>query len=78
MAKLAFSKPFKLLRKTSATLIHSHPQFRGLDPLFLGHAPASIAERHYVATSKSALDEALVWLRSEYRVMESFQSIPME
>ena len=39
MAKLPFSKPFKLLRKTSATLIHSHPQFRGLDPLFLGHAP---------------------------------------
>ena len=77
MAKLAFSKPFKLLRKTSATLIHSNPQFRGLDPLFLGHAPASIAERHYVATSKSALDEALVWLRSEYRVMESFQNDSM-
>ena len=39
MAKLPFSKPFKLLRKTSATMIHANPQFRGLDPLFLGHAP---------------------------------------
>ena len=37
MAKLPFSKPFKLLRKTSATMIHANPQFRGLDPLFLGH-----------------------------------------
>ena len=71
MAKLPFSKPFKLLRKTSATLIHSNPQFRGLDQLFLGHAPASIAERHYVATSKSALDDALEWLRAEYRVADS-------
>ncbi len=71
MAKLPFSKPFKLLRKTSATLIHSHPQFRGLDQLFLGHAPASIAERHYVATSKSALDAALEWLRIAYRVADS-------
>ncbi len=71
MVKLSFSKPFKLLRKTSATLIHSNPQFRGLDQLFLGHAPASIAERHYVATSKSALDDALEWLRAEYRVADS-------
>ena len=78
MAKLPFAKPFKLLRKTSATMIHANPQFRGLDPLFLGHAPASIAERHYVATSRSALDEALEWLRAEYRVEESFQSVSME
>ena len=70
LAKLPVAKPFKLLRKTSATLINANPQFRGLDQLFLGHAPSSIAERHYVARSKSALDEALDWLRSEYRVAE--------
>ena len=68
LAKLSVAKPFKLLRKTSATLINSNPQFRGLDQLFLGHAPSSVADRHYVATSKSALDEAMDWLRVEYQV----------
>ena len=72
LAKLRVAKPFKLLRKTSATLINSSSKFRGLDQLFLGHAPSSIAERHYVATSKLALDEALEWLRAEYRVPEYF------
>lgn len=72
LAKLPVAKPFKLLRKTSATLINSNGKFRGLDQLFLGHAPSSIAERHYVATSKLALDEALEWLRAEYRVAECF------
>ncbi len=71
--RLSLKKPFKLLRKTSATLINSNPQSRGLDQLFLGHAPSSIAEQHYVATSKSALDGALEWLRDEYRVGECFQ-----
>ena len=66
--RLSFKKPFKLLRKTSATLINSNPQSRGLDQLFLGHAPSSIADKHYVATAKSALDEALEWLREEYRL----------
>ena len=72
LAKLPVAKPFKLLRKTSATLINSSSKFRGLDQLFLGHAPSSIAERHYVATSKLALDEALEWLRAEYQVAECF------
>ena len=72
LAKLPVAKPFKLLRKTSATLINSNPKFRGLDQLFLGHAPSSVAERHYVATSKLALDKALEWLRAEYRVPECF------
>ena len=70
LRKASFSKPFTLTRKTSATLINADNRFRGLDQLFLGHAPATIAEKHYTATSKSALDEALAFLRKTYKVDE--------
>ena len=68
LRKTSFTKPFKLLRKTSATLINADNRYRGLDQLFLGHAPATIAEKHYSATSKSALDEAIDFLRKMYKV----------
>lgn len=68
VSKTSFSKPFKLLRKTSSTLINSDNRFRGLDQLFLGHAPQSIAEKHYTATTEAALDEALAFLRMTYEV----------
>ena len=66
--KVSFSKPFKLLRKTSATLINADARSRGLDQLFLGHAPATIAEKHYTATSSAALDDALACLRTNYGI----------
>ena len=66
--KTSFSKPFKLLRKTSATLINADSRHRGLDELFLGHAPVTIAEKHYSATSESALDDALAFLREKYQI----------
>ena len=36
--------------------------------MFLGHAPATIVEKHYTATSRSALDDVLVFLRKMYKV----------
>jgi integrase len=66
--KASFSKPFKLLRKTSATLIDAEERFRGLDELFLGHAPSTIAKKHYTATGRSALDAALEFLRTKYEI----------
>jgi len=68
LRKVSFSKPFKLLRKTSATLINADARFRGLDELFLGHAAKTIAEKHYTATSRSALDDALAFLRMKYEI----------
>jgi integrase len=68
LRKASIAKPFKLLRKTSATLINEHDQFRGLDQLFLGHAPSTIAARHYSATSETALDGALDFLRIKYEI----------
>ncbi len=37
--KLGWKKPMKLLRKTGASLIESHPVYGRLTSLFLGHAP---------------------------------------
>jgi integrase len=70
LKKVSLRSPFKLMRKTSATLIHGHERFRGLDSLFLGHAPASIAERHYSATSRDALNGAIEYLRESYGIGE--------
>lgn len=51
---------------------------RGLDQLFLGHAPASIAEKHYSATGKNALDAAMEYLREEYQISRIMESAPGE
>lgn len=75
LKKLSLARPFKLLRKTSATLIHSHERFRGLDQLFLGHAPAPIPEKHYSATGRNALDAALEYMREEYPISPIIDSI---
>ena len=37
--KNGIRKPLKYFRKTSATLLKSNKDYRGLDVLFLGHAP---------------------------------------
>ena len=56
----------KLLRKTSASLIANSPEFGHLHALFLGHSPRSVADRHYVKTSETVLDDALDWLGQQY------------
>lgn len=56
----------KLIRKTSASLLDNHPDFSILAPLFLGHAPQSVADRHYLKPAKDKLDRALFYLHSCY------------
>jgi integrase len=68
MTKLDFTKPLKLLRKTSPSLIDDDPRFRGLGELFLGHAPNTVADKHYIQKSETALDEAIDFLRATYRI----------
>ncbi|WP_147274232.1 hypothetical protein [Bremerella cremea] len=59
--------PLKFIRKTSSTLIAK--QF-GEDTatLFLGDAPTSVAQRHYLAVEDTRLDEPLKWLRKQYGI----------
>jgi integrase len=64
--KTGISHPMKLLRKTSATMIESHELFGRYTGHFLGHAPSSLAERHYAAPSKELFDKIVHWLGDQF------------
>ncbi|MGZ0173119.1 MAG: hypothetical protein ACKVHE_26600 [Planctomycetales bacterium] len=66
--KTGIKKSLKYFRKTSATLLKSNKDYRGLDVLFLGHAPATVAERHYTQAPQLLLNEALAWLGQQYGI----------
>ena len=67
--EVGIKKPLKLIRKTSATLLKSGKQFSGVEAVFLGHAPRSVADRHYAQVPQALLDAALKWLGKLYGVM---------
>ena len=56
--KLNINKPLKLFRKTGASYISEHFG-ESATQLYLGHAPKTVAQRHYVKPAQTALDEAL-------------------
>ena len=64
--RLAVNFSMKLLRKTSATLIESHEMYGRYTGHFLGHAPGTIAERHYAAPSLDLFDRIVSWLGEQY------------
>jgi integrase len=55
----------KHLRKTSATLLGEHPQYKFYANHFLADSPKSIADRHYVRANDVEFFEALDWLRGQ-------------
>jgi integrase len=63
--RLGFKKPLKLLRKTVATMLESHPTYGRFTSHFLGHSPATIKDKHYAAPSQPLFDEAVLWLGRE-------------
>lgn len=69
--KLKLTKHYKHLRKTGATTLGKHKHYKSFVPLYLGHAPRSIAERHYAAPSQKLFDEAICWLGRELGVVKS-------
>jgi site-specific recombinase XerD len=58
--------PLKALRSVSASLLESHSVYARYTTLFLGHAPASVKDRHYAAPPQQLFDEALLWLRQHF------------
>jgi len=68
--KTGINKPMISLKKTSASKLRGHPEYMGLEGLFLGHAPQSIAHRHYARDPADLLDEAISWLGREYGVVK--------
>ncbi len=59
-------KPLKSLKKTSASLLRDSGSFSSLASLFLGHAPQSMADKHYTQTPQQLLDQAVQWLAEQY------------
>ena len=57
--KLKIHKTPKLLRKTAATKLGQHAESRRFAQYFLGHAPATVADKFYVAPSAQKFDEAV-------------------
>ena len=55
----------KHLRKTAATLLGEHPQYKFYANHFLADSPKSIADRHYVRANDVEFFEALDWLRGQ-------------
>ncbi len=67
-AGLVPNRPLKGLRKTSSTAIENGP-YKGWEQLFLGHAPETVAGRHYVVRTGQPIpefDKALDWLRDQF------------
>lgn len=62
---LGIKKPLKSLKKTSATLLRGNEKYHGLEGLFLGHAPQSMADKHYTLIPQTLLDQAIQWLAQE-------------
>ena len=58
-------RPFKSLRKTSATLLRGNEKYTGLEDLFLGHAPRTMSDRHYSGIPHGLMANALDWLGRE-------------
>jgi integrase len=61
-------KPMKLLRKTGASLLESHEVYGRFTGLYLGHAPATMKDRHYAAPPAALFDEAIAWLGEQLGV----------
>lgn len=63
-------KEYKNLRKVSASLLASHPEYGRYAQYFLGHAPSSIADRHYIKPSQEQFDKAVEWLGTQFVNLE--------
>jgi integrase len=65
---LTTTKTFKILRKTSPTILQKSPAFSFVARHFLGHAPRGISDKHYVKPDQATLDAAIAWLGEQYEV----------
>jgi integrase len=53
------------IRKTGSTMLASNRDYATFATLYLGHAPSTIAERHYVNYDQQRFNEAIGWLGTE-------------
>lgn len=59
---------FKSIRKTGASLLSGHEVYGRYVQYYLGHAPRSVAERHYEMPSDVQFFKACVWLGEQLNI----------
>ena len=64
--KSGITKSLKHLRKTASTMLGSHLQYGRYAEYFLGEAPRSVADTHYVKPSQEQFDKAVKWLGEQF------------
>ena len=69
MAAKKIDATLKNFRSTSSTLLEDHLQYGRYAQYFLGQAPRSVAEKHYVKPSQGNFDRALKWLGQQYGIV---------
>lgn len=72
--RLRFRKSMKLLRKTAASLLESHPVYGRYVQYFLGQSPRSVADKHYVQPDQTLFDEAIRWLGEQLGFVDASKS----
>ena len=65
--KIAEPKTLKIMRKTSSSLVATRTD-NDTAGYFLGHAPKTTAEKHYLAPSREQFDAVIDWLRDELKI----------
>ena len=76
MAAKKIDATLKNFRSTSSTLIEDHLQYGRYAQYFLGQAPRSVAEKHYVKPSQKNFDRALIWLGQQYGIVQKASRKP--
>lgn len=64
--RLKFNKSLKQLRKTGASMLAEHPTYGRFAQHYLGHAPSTMADRHYVTPPQALFDEGVLWLGRQF------------
>ena len=55
-------------KKTAASLLRNSSEYKGIESLFLDHAPKSVSDKHYAAIPQELLDAAIKWLGEQLGV----------
>jgi integrase len=69
--KIKDGKTLKAIRKTSASKIGEHREFGKFSQYFLGQAPRTVADRHYVQPTEAQFKRCLHWLGQQYGFVAS-------
>jgi integrase len=68
------TKPLKQIRKTGASTLSNHKDYKFYAQYFLGQSPKTIAEKHYIIPSADEFDKAVAWLGQQFELTPTAKS----